>query len=304
VRNNQFAQSALWKHINETKLAKNQIKTMDNFKSSGVNFKLSLWNPQTNGVRYLKTLIYNLCANLDKNDWKIIRNIRNRNIGDPISVKYNGEDICLDYLQALYELRFINKAISLDNRNIVEIGAGYGRTCHALMDNHKIRSYYIIDLENCLELSRKYLKSALSPSKFSRIKFVLADDMNRLEDAQFDLCLNIDSFAEMDQKVVKNYLDYINQHCKYFYVKNPIGKYYDKSLDNHNQGLQMVKLALKTGILREIVNIDDNRDISMHAGKYMRAYLPGKKWSCLAKSWAPPWSYYWQAMYKKRRERK
>lgn len=293
-------QSKLWKYINQTQISKDKIKDLTNFKSSDVNFKISLWNPKTNGIRYLKTLIYNIAASLTSETWKKLSKIKNRNLGSPITITYNDEKICLDYLQAVFELEFIEKYIKLDGLNILEIGAGYGRTCHAIMSNHKVKTTYsIIDLENCLELSYKYLKRVLNKSNFSKINFIEVKDIDLLSDSFFDLCINIDSFAEMDPEVVKYYLNYINKHCNYFYVKNPVGKYLDKSLDNFAQSEKVVKLALNMGVLRDIIDIHDNMKVKAQVSKCIKAYKPGEKWECIADSWARPWSYYWQAIYNK-----
>ena len=290
--------SELWKRINQNNLRKERIQDLENFKSNDVNFKIALWNPKTNGIRYLKALLYNLAASISPEAWKKISKMKNRNIGSPITVKYNDEEICLDYLQALFELEFIEKNIRLDGLSILEIGAGYGRTCHGIMSNHKIESYTIIDLENCLELSQKYLKSVLDYENFKKINFILVENVELLNSFNFDLCINIDSFAEMDAKVVEYYLDYINKHSEYLYVKNPVGKYMDKSLDNHSQGSELVELALSTGVLRDVIDIHDNKAVNKQVSRFIKTYQPGEKWECIANSWARPWSYYWQAMYK------
>src|SRR5258706_1229291 len=93
----------------------------------------------------------------------------------PFAVTWKGQSICLDYLQAIYELRFISERFPLDGRRIVEIGAGYGRTCHAIVSNHDVRSYTIIDLPNCLALSQKYLEAVLDRERFGRIEFILPE---------------------------------------------------------------------------------------------------------------------------------
>ena len=296
---NQPKPSELWERINKTNLRKELIQDLENFKSTDVNFKISLWNPKTNGIRYLKTLLYNLAASLSLEAWERISKIKNRNIGNPITVKYNGEEICLDYLQAVFELEFIEKHIQLDGLSILEIGAGYGRTCHGIMSNHKVKSYTIIDLENCLELCKKHLKIVLEDTNFKKIDFILVGNAELLNNSNFDLCINIDSFAEMDAKVVGYYLDYINTYSDYLYVKNPVGKYMDKSIDNHSQGSELVELALSTGVLRDVIDIHDNKAVNKQVPMFIKAYQPGEKWECIANSWARPWSYYWQAMYKK-----
>jgi putative sugar O-methyltransferase len=144
--------SALWEHINNFYITVNNLEDLKNFKQSIVNFKISLWNPHANGMRYLKTLIYNLCTFMSEDNWQRIKNTKNRNIGNPITINYNGEDIDLDYIQAVYELEFTqeNLSINLDGFRILEIGAGYDRTCHTILSNHNVESYYVVDLENCL----------------------------------------------------------------------------------------------------------------------------------------------------------
>lgn len=293
-------QGKLWKHISQTQITKDKVQDLTHFKSSAVNFKISLWNPKINGIRYLKTLIYNVAASLTPEDWEKISKIKNRSLGDPITITYSGEKICLDYLQALFELEFIEEYIQVDGLSILEIGAGYGRTCHAIMSNYKVKTYSIVDLENCLELSHRYLRRVLDQSNFSKINFVGVKDIDfLLGDSFFDLCINIDSFAEMDPESIKYYLRYINQNCNYLYVKNPVGKYLDKSLDDHTQGEDVVKLALNTGVLRDIIDIHNNAKVEAQVSKFIEAYQPGEKWKCIADSWARPWSYYWQAIYKK-----
>ncbi len=192
IQNIKLEESALWKSINKKYITEEKIKDLSNFKSSGINFKISLWNPKSNGLRYLKTLIYNLCASLSEKNWIQILKIRNRHIGNPITIKFKNQEICLDYLQAIYEFEFIEKNLLIDNFKILEIGAGYGRTCHTILSNNlKINSYYILDLKNCLELSRKYLSNVLIKSVFKKIHFFTIDDICFIKNLSFDLCINI-----------------------------------------------------------------------------------------------------------------
>ena len=299
MRKEKFGASALWQNNNKKFVTKKDVLDLSSFKSSKVNHKITLWDPETNGVRYVKTLIYNLCFSLTAGDWGKLRRIKCRDLGNPISVKFNNSVVCLDYLQALFEMKFISKKLKLNDKKILEIGAGYGRTCHAIISNYNIQSYHIVDLENCLNLSKRYLQKVLTRKQFSKITFLSNNEMPEMQNYQFDLSINIDSFAEMDKKVVLNYLKYINNHCRYFYVKNPIGKYRDKSLDNHAGGKRAVANAMKTGVLRHIVDINNNHSIKQSSEKFVRAYRPGKSWRHLSDSWARPWSYYWQAIFQK-----
>jgi putative sugar O-methyltransferase len=291
------SESALWKMINASNLAADKIKDLTDFKNSEVNFRIAVWNPQTNGVRYLKTLIYNLCADLSPKNWERLTKIQNRNIGNPISITYDGQRVCMDYLQAVYETEFISDHLPSDELDILEIGAGYGRTCHSIISNLRVRTYTVLDLSNCLDLSRRYLKSVLKDEDFGKISFVDASDFSHLDGNRFDLCINIDSFAEMEPGVVRRYLAYTAGHCRYLYVKNPVGKYADPSL-NMMPKEQEVSIAMSMGLLRDVLDIHDNSDVSSHAGNFLTVYQPDETWLLSSHSWARPWSYYWQAIYR------
>lgn len=298
--NVRYDKSPLWEVYERTHVTAGAAADLTGFKSGDVNYKLALWSPQQNGVRYLKALIYNMAAGLSEQNWERLRRIRNRYVGDPITVRYNGENVCMDYLLAISELEFISSYLSLADSEVLEIGAGYGRTCHAIMSNCVINSYSIVDLENSLALSAKYLSSVLPEEEFAKIRFIPATEVEKsLQGAEFDLCINVDSFAEMTPDTVSNYLTLIGQTCNYFYVNNPVGKYFDKSLDGHSQGDHLVQLALSTGPLRDIIDIHDSQEVHAQVPKFKTAYKPGPEWECVADSPAVCWSYYWQAVYRR-----
>ncbi len=173
-----------------------------------------------------------------------------------------------------------------------------GGHAHALLSNHDIKSYYIIDLDNCLGIARTYLNSVLSEDNFRKIKFIPVNKFDDEKILDVDLAINIDSFAEMDEGVVRAYLQYISKACRYFYVKNPVGKYLDPSLDNHSQGQEVVEMALSTGILRDVIDIDDSRSVEEQSSAFLSAYKPATGWEHISHSHAPPWSYYWHAIYR------
>jgi len=296
----EYGQSALWERNNATVMTEAATADLSEFKSTRVNFKLALWDPATNGVRYLKTLINTVAAGLSPSNWARLRRIRNRHVGRPISVVYDGEMVCLDYVMAVHELEFIASRVDLDGMAVLEIGAGYGRTCHAIMSNHDLASYTIIDLEPALRLSRAYLREVLDDENFARIRFHTVNEVDELFEAhEFGLCINIDSFAEMNPETVLAYLGRIAARCRYLYVNNPVGKYLDKSLDGHSQGADVVALAMQAGLLRDIVDIHDNRAVEARSEDFVAAYRPAENWYCVADSRAVPWPFYWQALYQR-----
>lgn len=268
------------------------------FKSKQINFKIGFWDPEVNGVRYLKALMYNVAAGLGDDTWKKLRRIRNRTVGEPITITYDGEQVCMDYLQAALELEFVDEHVELDGMRVLEIGAGYGRTCHTMLSNHDLLEYHIIDLPNSLKLSGEYLRAVLDEEQFAKVRFTSIEDVDeRYARTDFDLSLNINSFAEMDAETVDNYLAMIDARSRYFYIRDPVGKYLDSSLDGHSEGRAVVEMALRTGKVRDVIDIHDNSVVESHASAFVDAYRPAPRWSCVADAWARPWSYYWQAMF-------
>ena len=296
MEGNDNTASELWKRINTTCLSEDRLGDLSDFKSSGINFRIALWNPGTNGIRYLKTLIYNLCTELTPAQISRLGMIENRDVGQPISVRYEGITVCMDYLQALYETEYIAAHVPLTGSSVLEIGAGYGRTCHALLSCFPLGGYTIVDLPNCLALSRRYLAAVLPAPDFEKITFLTPTEFFAGGHTGYDLAVNIDSFAEMEADTVKKYLGCIDGSCRYFYVKNPVGKYRDPALTTAVDSEEMA-LAMKMGLLREVVDIHDNRAIAAQSGKFVAAYRPGAAWQVRDAAWAPPWSYYWQALY-------
>ncbi|WP_049660381.1 putative sugar O-methyltransferase [Kitasatospora sp. MY 5-36] len=298
-----YAPSALWEYNNSVKVTEQGVAELGSFKSEPVNFKLALWDPQVNGVRYLKALIFELATRLTPENRSRLRRIRGRELGSPITVTHDGDRVCMDYLLAVHELDFISRHLPLDGARVLEIGAGYGRTCHAIFANHRVEEYCIVDLARVLSLSRAYLGRVLAPEDFARVRFVPVDDTDDLDRAlggsRFELCLNIDSFAEMPPGTVLNYLDLVDRRCAALYVNNPVGKYLEKELDNHAQGEEVVRMALATGLLRDVLDIHDSRAVEALAPKFLSSYRPGPRWETVADGGAVPWSYYWQALYRR-----
>ncbi|MFJ9412531.1 putative sugar O-methyltransferase [Streptomyces sp. NPDC101227] len=299
-----FQASRQWERIQNRWITEDAAVDLTNLKSDPRNFKLSLWDPSTNGVRYLKALAYHLGMALSPEELARIRQTPNRDVGDPITVQCEGETLCMDYLQATFEVGFIEREINLSGAKILEIGAGYGRTCHMVMSNHDVSGYCIVDLKNTLQLSRAYLRQVLDDSRFKLIDFIevnsLEDDSLRSE--HFDLCINIHSMTEMSPETVRAYLDLINETCSAFYVKNPVGKYIDKSLDGYLQGQEAVQMALENGPLRQLLDIHDSQAVQAAVPAFIDGYRPGDAWDCVGDSRAIPWSYLWQVLYKNPRK--
>ncbi|MFE4373645.1 putative sugar O-methyltransferase [Streptomyces sp. NPDC056835] len=289
----------LWKYIGENEVNEENIGDLAEFKRSQVNYRLTYFDVRTNGVRYLKTLIYNLAGRLSEENWDRLRRISGRELGRPFAVTYDGESVDLDYLRAVRDLEFIERNVDLDGARVLEIGAGYGRTCHTLMSNKDISGYTVIDLPTTMALSRKYLREVLPDEQFKKVTFISVDEIETsLGDAVFDLCINIDSLAEMDVETVRYYLSLIAGRGRHFYTNNPVGKYMDKSLDDHARGEDAIARALDAGPLTDVIDVHDNRAVREQARGFVAAYRPHDSWHCVADEWAEPFTWYWQALFR------
>ncbi|WP_017537064.1 putative sugar O-methyltransferase [Nocardiopsis halophila] len=297
--NRNYGANDQWQKIAAEHMPGRTLTDLAGFKSSSINYRISLNDAQANGVRYLKALTYNLAADLEQDDWDKIRAIKGREHGDPFSVTFNDEEVDLDYLRAILEVSFISKQLELDRARVMEIGAGYGRTCHTMFSLFDISEYWVIDLPETMRLSKGYLSTVLEPHHLERVTFVEVDDIDeRIKGAgQFDICINIDSMAEMDRDVVQSYLSLIDERCAGLYVQNTVGKFKDKSLDGHPWGEEAVDMALRSGLLTDVIDIHDSRQIKEQAPKFVSAYRPGRRWRCLDDSWARPFTHHWQAVY-------
>ncbi|MFJ2263439.1 putative sugar O-methyltransferase [Streptomyces sp. NPDC087844] len=295
-----FQASRQWERISELWVTEEASVDLTDFKSDRVNYKISLWDPRTNGIRYLKALVYELATRLEPEDWERIQKVPNREVGNPVTVRVDGKSVCMDYLQASLEIGFIEKEVELRGARVMEIGAGYARTCHAMLSNYDLDEYCIVDLKNTMMLSRRYLREVLDDEQFAKVRFVEVGDIGaELESSRFDLCINVHSFTEMTPATVDAYLALIDEKCSAFFVKNPVGKYIDKSMDGYLEGDEAVQMALENGPLRKVLDIHDSEAVEAAVPEFISAYRPADGWTCAADGRGVPWSYFWQALYRK-----
>lgn len=140
-------------------------------------------------------------------------------LGAPLPVRLGGRPISQDLGSSALEAASIDAL--LDGRapkDILEVGAGYGRSAYALLHAYPDARYTIVDIEPALSLSRWYL-SELFPS--DRIRFVRPDDVRQLSDGAFDLALSISSLQEMTNEQIVHYLTLFDRVAAggYVYLK-------------------------------------------------------------------------------------
>jgi hypothetical protein len=208
--------------------------------------------------------------------------INRANLGNPVTVricnreiesfKLNFLDVNLDYLLTVHETSFLRKNLHIKFQKIVEIGGGFGRTAHALLEIiDTIELYVIIDLPEILNISQNYLQQVLSEENFQKIIFLSSENRPNTYE-QFDLCIQIDGFQEMTDETVNRYYEDIVSASKYFLSVNPIGKYLPSTA-----GIEVShesKIAMKLGRSQDIVDIWDILDMKKNREIHVKNYAP------------------------------
>lgn len=171
------------------------------------------------------TSIVGMCNELQAKKWleraekafpQVIESIdtfkKNDAIGSPglwDSKKYGM--ISSDTMHRINTLCDIEKYFGgLNNKNVVEIGVGYGGLCFVLSSFYDIKSYELVDLDNVVALSKKYLTA-------------LNVETNSGETEDFDLTISEFCIAELDKKGISDYYQrYIQKSKSIYLMMNPV----------------------------------------------------------------------------------
>lgn len=106
---------------------------------------------------------------------------------------------------------------SLEGKNIIEIGGGYGGQAKIITDYFAVNSYVIVDLPSAAALTRKYLNSFSS-------RPIQVIENNRLEDLarqSWDLVVSNYAFALFDRETQMYYIEAILKNAKRGFLKCP-----------------------------------------------------------------------------------
>jgi len=293
--------SELWTSITSSLFSKVDEEFIQNFRGpGGANARLAAWDPYDKSMRYYKFLLFNIARKKNDDFFNAYKKLNKTEVGNPVTVKISKCNIDIDYLFSIEEFLFLREHLNLQEvRNIVEIGAGFGRTCHGLLSLiHNVEEYTIVDLPEILQLSSVYLKRVI-PDHFDKIRFIENVDENAIKRLSPDLVINIDSFQEMPPEVIDNYMDNLIVKSRMFYSKNPIGKY-----DPVNVGLMdLIPDELfdvyALGYCQDVYDIFDEDALREGRGKYCIAYRPGADWQLLADSPVEIFPYLHNALYRK-----
>ena len=294
--------SEQWRKLTRDEFGRIDGTFLDNFRAPSSRNKFVAWDPTEQSNRYFKFLLQTVAKRQSDRFFSAYKQIRNRNVGRPLSVRCNACDIDADYLAAVEEWEFLQVNGALDGVDrVVEIGAGFGRTCHTLLTLHpSIREYVIVDLPAMLELSRAYLARVVPDAP---VTFVSSEDGTAIENLQPSLAINIDSFQEMPPPVIASYMTRIVQRARAFYCKNPVGKYLPAAIGRPDLTADQMMDVMKLGRCREVIEIFDTESLAAAHDVYVQAYQPrdadGNAYEVVATKEMDLFPYFVHALYRR-----
>jgi len=190
-------------------LALSNSNIFNNFKSNTIYNEILEHVTFQEGVEYIQQFNYNN---------KIIKNIEKFKINDLKGSPrcYNYENIgdfsptTLRYIKILNDL----SQLDLDNKHIVEIGAGYGGQYTVLRQIFTPKKYTFIDLEPVIKLIEKYVTEL-------NLTDILLEYINGTllsKTIQSDLVISNYAFSECSKSIQDLYIEKIINHTKHCYM--------------------------------------------------------------------------------------
>ena len=155
------------------------------------------------------------------------------------SIEIDNKKYNQHFLFSLIELEKMNKLIDISSSNlkILEFGAGYGRTANLFLSLCQNLKYVIVDIPPAINTSYNELKSIYKSKKFflainvydkdklneiienNDVVLIFPHQLKLLSRDFFDISILIGVTLEMEPKIVKQYMHYINILSKYMYMK-------------------------------------------------------------------------------------
>jgi putative sugar O-methyltransferase len=291
--------SDLWKSLSRSVFSNIDDSFIASFREpGGANNRLAAWDPFDRTMRYYKLMLFKAAERQPGRFFDLYRALGRVDIGNPVSVTVKSCAVNIDYFFSVEEFLFLENAFDLGRiHSVVEIGAGFGRTCHALLALVTgIEQYTIIDLASVLELSRRVLLKIV-PEHFHKVAFIDAEQSDAWSGLKADLVINIDSFQEMPPSTIDSYMKNVVAHCDHFYVKNPIAKYRPEDVGIVADDLQIFHDVFSLGFCRDVIDIFDDRSLAKARETYLQAYRPSPSWELLADRPMEMFPYLHHALY-------
>lgn len=137
---------------------------------------------------------------------------QNDTIGNPMMFNYPDVGMIspttIRYIKNTSDI--INK-FGTNIKSIVEIGGGYGGLCKVFSSFVKFENYLLIDLEECNELSRRYLSNFNLPTMSYRSEEIEVND-------NFDLLISNYALSECNRETQIEYIKKFVKKSDKFYI--------------------------------------------------------------------------------------
>ena len=188
--------------------------------------------------KYNKFTLILLNYLISKNFHKYLNKINEDDYGNPIYITYDEKKHSFSSLNSIIETDTICKNLNINKlHNILEIGAGSGRTCASLLKITNDMKYTICDIPPTLYIAQYNLQKTFPGKKIFKfrsfnnfsnikdefekadIKFLTPDQIKYIPNKIFDLSIAIDCLHEMSKKQVENYFDEFDRLSKNIFFK-------------------------------------------------------------------------------------
>ena len=224
--------------VSDEQIEQSILNVQNTFISEKVNlYKKQINMSYTDSMKY-NNLTYLLYLNLKKlellDKLNYLSDEGYLTYNDPF-LEINGHNVSSDKINSIFDYENIDKFSSFsDKKNILEIGAGSGRTSQAIVTFNKDIKYTICDIPPALFISYERLKNVFKNKKIGLlyslnedelineinnydISFIMPHQLNFFKNKKFDLTIAIDCIHEMDKETIKKYFYNIDRFSKLFY---------------------------------------------------------------------------------------
>lgn len=184
----------------------------------------------------MTALLHDYCCRAGGRD--LLARIDEPTFGNPPSINIEGKQISQDLLNSLLEFISVTNTLAPEAlRNVIEIGAGSGRTAYCFLRLLPEVRYVVVDIPPALFISQSYLTSQFHDKKIfrfrpftsfdqiadefatARIAFLTPDQLPLLPWGGFDLFLAIDCLHEMKKARVSYYFEQADRLAANIYFK-------------------------------------------------------------------------------------
>jgi putative sugar O-methyltransferase len=227
-------------HLSKIVYLQNKLRALFALKSGRV---LNAVKKTPLSLEFLKTHTYYTHMLFDyvklKDDRKVLKRATDSPLFNPPPVYRWGRLITADLANSILEyysiVGFTGESVF---KNVMELGAGYGRNAALLLQLYPHMRYIIVDIPPALYVAQAYLTKRFPTRKaflfrpfrsFDEIKqeweqasmcFLLPHQVEYLPDKSINLFLNISSFHEMRHDQIAYYFKKIDRLLRgYFYIK-------------------------------------------------------------------------------------